>query len=562
MLGLMLGGLIIAQARALANIINQVFLQAATLGTAIAVNAFLFRQVAFTGVVLPVMLPRERYLLTFCIFGIFLCGVIIFRVLSEQKYAEQSQRETEVTLRAITDSANDAIVMVNADSAVTFWNPAAEKIFGYRSNEAIGNELYALLAPSRHYDVYKSDFSRFQESGEGAAIDRTIELTALRKDGVEIPIELSLSALNLKGIWHAVGVIRDITERKKSDEALRMHQEQLENLVMERTVELNASNELLRKEITDHTRTEEELYRSESFLNTIFDSFRDPFSIVDRDYTLIKFNDAYARATGKRVRDLFGKRCFEVLKGRDSICDDCIVEKTFQSKDSCVKEKLQAMPGGADAWIEIFTYPIFDQNHNVSHVVEYSRDITERKKGEEEKKALIQNLNHLSTTDGLTGLLNRRALNDILRHEIDRACRYNTELSLIICDIDKFKTINDSYGHTAGDRALQLVAETLKNALRRADIPGRYGGDEFMVILPETPLSGAKSLAEKIRFAVYEQTLELPGNNRVRLSLSLGVASCCSSEDSLDTLVALADAALYSAKQSGRNRVSVTQQSA
>ena len=179
----------------------------------------------------------------------------------------------------------------------------------------------------------------------------------------------------------------------------------------------------------------------------------------------------------------------------------------------------------------------------------------------EEKKELIKNLNHLSTTDSLTGLLNRRALNDILRHEIDRACRYDTDLSLIICDIDRFKAINDTYGHTAGDQALRTVAETLKNALRRADIPGRYGGDEFMVILPETPLAGAKSLAEKIRVAVHEQTLELPGNNRVRLSLSLGVASCCSPHDNIDTFVTLADTALYSAKQSGRNRVSVLQQS-
>lgn len=548
------------------NVNNTIILVAAMAGLSLLAGYTtadaLFWQNEVTGAALPVMLPRERYFLSFCIIGIFLCGVIIFRVLSEQKYAEQSQRETEVTLRAVTDAANEAIVMVNAGSTVTFWNPAAEKIFGYRSSEAIGNELHALLAPPRYHDAYKSGFSRFQESGEGAAIGRTIELTALRKDGVEIPIELSLSALNLKGIWHAVGVIRDITERKKSDETLRMHREQLENLVLERTRELNATNELLRKEITDHTRTEEELYRSESFLNTIFDSFREPFSIVDRDYTIIKFNDAFARAKGKRVRDLFGKRCYEVLRGRDSVCDDCIVEKTFQSKDPCTKEKLRTRPDGAEAWSEIFTYPIFDQNHNVSHVVEYSRDITARKKGEDEKKELIRNLNLLSTTDGLTGLLNRRALNDILRHEIDRASRYNTDLSLIICDIDMFKAINDSYGHTAGDRALQLVAETLKSALRKADIPGRYGGDEFMVILPETPLSGAQSLAEKIRFAVFERALALPGNNGVRLSLSLGVSSRCSPLDDLDTLVALADTALYSAKQSGRNRVSVMQPSA
>ena len=206
--------------------------------------------------------------------------------------------------------------------------------------------------------------------------------------------------------------------------------------------------------------------------------------------------------------DLFGKKCYEALHGRNSVCEDCVIVKTFQSKDPCAKEKQITQPNGTEMWIEIYTYPILDQQRNVTHVVEYTRDITDRKKSEEEKKELIENLNHLSTTDSLTGLCNRRALTEMLQYEIDRAQRYDTDLSLILCDLDRFKSINDTYGHAAGDDALQAVSEALKISLRKTDILGRYGGDEFMIVLPETSLAGAKMLAEKVRLAVSE--IEFP----------------------------------------------------
>lgn len=349
---------------------------------------------------------------------------------------------------------------------------------------------------------------------------------------------------------------RNRTERSKLAEESRAHREQLEKQVEERTEEISAVNELLHKEIQDRSRTEEELCRSESFLSTIFDSFHDPLSIVDREYRMVKFNDAYLRARNMQPKDLFSKRCYEALYKRNTICEDCVVEKTFQSADPCAKEKQVVHPNGTGTWLEIYTYPIFDQNRTVTHVIQYARDITDRKKAEEEKKQLITKLNHLSTTDSLTGLLNRRALTDTLHHEIDRAQRYDSDLSLILCDVDKFKKINDTYGHAAGDKALQAVAEFLHKNLRRADILGRYGGDEFMIILPETSLDGAKNLAEKIRVFTSGSDVALMGKNRIRITLSIGVASCCTPSDDIDTLVSLADTALYTSKEGGRNRVS------
>lgn len=500
---------------------------------------------------------RELLSRLFIICCIFLAGVILSRTRLKRNRALDELSEHRETLCTITNAARDAILVMDENGNISFWNRAAERIFGYSAHEAIGKNMHELVAPKRFLNAYQEGFSKFAATGEGPAIGRTIELTARRKDGAEFPVELSLAALQLKEKWHAVGVLRDISERKKTEEELRNHRERLELLVAERTEELNSVNELLRNEIADRARTEEALERSESFLNSIFDSFHDPFSIIDTQFRIVRFNNAYAAMRNRMPKDLFGKQCYETLYGRSEVCEECIIHKTFQSKDPCAKEKKIVLPDGTESWFEIYTYPIFGQGDRVTHVIQYARDITTRKKEEEEKKELIKTLNHLSTTDALTGLANRRALNEKLLHEIDRAIRYDDNLSLILCDVDKFKHINDTYGHTIGDKALKAVAEKLSNTLRKADIIGRYGGDEFMIILPSTTLDGAKTLAEKIRAAVTELSIETPYKSSVKLSVSIGVASCCTPMENIDTLVALADTALYTSKEAGRNRVTV-----
>lgn len=498
------------------------------------------------------------YFPVFPVLVVAVYGILIARMVVGHDPAGNALKDSVETLRIITDAAKDAIVLMDDDGNISFWNPAAEAIFGYGANEALGKELHLLLVPRRFQKDYRNGFIHFQKTGQGAAVNRTLELVARKKNGEEIPVELSLSALQLNGKWHAAGIMRDISERKKSEAHLRMHHEQLACLVEDRTKELERVNERLSREVGDRTRTAEELRTSERFLGTVFDSIHDPFSIIDRECRIVRINEVYARMKNKAAADLINQPCPEKQqRGGNGVCRDCVVDKTFKSTDPCAREKLVALADGSDLWMEIYTYPIFDEGGSVTHVIEYARDITDRKKMETEKNRLIQELNYLSTTDALTDLFNRRALNEILGHEIDRANRYGSDLSLIICDIDWFKQINDTYGHRAGDLAIQAVTASLKTSIRKADIVGRYGGDEFMIVLPETHLAGAKLIAEKIRSAVENIRLELPGGKVIRLSTSIGVAGCCEPGEDIDTIVARADAALYASKDAGRNRVTV-----
>jgi two-component system cell cycle response regulator len=160
-----------------------------------------------------------------------------------------------------------------------------------------------------------------------------------------------------------------------------------------------------------------------------------------------------------------------------------------------------------------------------------------------------------ATTDRLTGIPNRPAIIGALFTEVERSVRYRRPLSVAFADIDHFKTINDTYGHEAGDAVLQGVAASLRRNLRASDRVGRYGGEEFMVLLPETGVEDAAVLADKLRLIVAGERHLLPDGSEVSVTISLGVTGGAGDRLSVDALVREADAAMYSAKALGRDQV-------
>jgi len=175
------------------------------------------------------------------------------------------------------------------------------------------------------------------------------------------------------------------------------------------------------------------------------------------------------------------------------------------------------------------------------------QDITERRRMEDE-------LRWLATTDALTGLPNRRHFLDLAQSERQRAVRHGHELSLLMVDVDYFKSINDTYGHGVGDEVLRALAGMISDSLREEELVGRLGGEEFAVLLPETGLEGALDAAGRLR----EQVSRAPvatGQGDLNVTVSIGVSDWREAEEPVESLLIRADEALYAAKNEGRDRV-------
>lgn len=157
--------------------------------------------------------------------------------------------------------------------------------------------------------------------------------------------------------------------------------------------------------------------------------------------------------------------------------------------------------------------------------------------------------------DGLTGIFNRKGFIDLLYQEIERSRRYNHFLSLLMIDLDFFKEVNDTYGHPAGDSVLKAASDIIQKQLRKMDTIGRYGGDEFIVLLPETNIEQAYKLAKRIHRSVSDSTIRLDPEASIDFTISVGLSSFPHDADSSEALISLADQALYAAKKKGRNRV-------
>lgn len=209
------------------------------------------------------------------------------------------------------------------------------------------------------------------------------------------------------------------------------------------------------------------------------------------------------------------------------------------------------MPGlGRRLYLALDAGPIYDDHGTLVAVVETVRDITTQ---HEQQRILAS----LAAKDSLTGLANRRTFDETLAAEVRRASRAGSPLSLLMIDVDCFKSFNDTYGHHHGDDCLRTVAATIQGAVKRAgDTAARYGGEEFSVILPDTDQNGAEIIAERIRRAVESLALEHRASTVGGVvTISLGAATAA--RDGLDAgeLIKTADASLYGSKRSGRNRV-------
>lgn len=243
---------------------------------------------------------------------------------------------------------------------------------------------------------------------------------------------------------------------------------------------------------------------------------------------------------------------------RDWVVDFC-VSQSRQGTDH--EADYRALTRDGDyVWIRDVVHVVRDAEGEVEALVGFMFDISERKASEEKLVRLQRELEAYSYQDGLTGVANRRRLDDYLAQAWEEARRNTQPLSLIMIDIDHFKEYNDHYGHLAGDEALKRVAEALSRvATRPRDAFARFGGEEFMWVLPETPADAARQLAERCRREIFKLQLPHAASPQGCLTVSQGVATRIPAfGDSLPSLLEQVDRQLYRAKQGGRNRFSAS----
>jgi diguanylate cyclase (GGDEF)-like protein/PAS domain S-box-containing protein len=270
-----------------------------------------------------------------------------------------------------------------------------------------------------------------------------------------------------------------------------------------------------------------------------FDLSHDMLCTMDMDGRCIEVNGAWQRSLGYSPAEMRGKRMLEFTHPDDHAHATEEAMRVFAGGDSDALDTRVRAKDGSWRWLR--TSSVFEPEEQL--VYARSSDVTERKTNQEEREALIEEVQLLARSDALTGLPNRRTLDDQLPREMARALRGGSPLCLAIIDIDHFKTYNDTYGHLAGDRVLCECAGAWDSELRGEDTILRFGGEEFLIVLPDCEPTDAAEIVERLRAAT-------PSGQ----TCSAGLAQWRPGE-SVDDLVARADNALYRAKEAGRDRL-------
>jgi diguanylate cyclase (GGDEF)-like protein/PAS domain S-box-containing protein len=415
----------------------------------------------------------------------------------------------EASYGGLLEATPDALVVVNADGEIVLSNVQAEKQFGYRSTELLGQPATSIIPEGfvgqhMHGAREPSDALTQQTSGG-------IELQGRRKDGSTFPVELRLTSAGMEGTLLTAS-IRDITARKR------------------------AEANLLQKS--------EELNRAQTTLNCIGDAI----VYTDLMANITFLNPVAAKMTGWSLQEAPGRRLAEVFRIVAPASDDGVNAADF----AILHQRVAPLPtrcvlvrrDGFETQIEISVAPIHDCQGQVTGAVTVFRDTSA-------VQAMAQQMAHAATHDFLTGLPNLMLLSDRIGQAIQVERRSKKRVAVLFLDLDGFKYINDSLGHPIGDRLLQSVAKRLVNCVRSSDTVSRQGGDEFVVLLSGVPgLEDAADMARRLLRAVKGG--HSVDEHDLHITTSIGVSVFPDDGNDAESLIKNADTAMYQAKENGR----------
>lgn len=331
------------------------------------------------------------------------------------------------------------------------------------------------------------------------------------------------------------------------------------------------------RDITERKLVEDELNESKRLFHQLIESLPQNIYAKDLEGRFIFANRRYCALQGKLPEEIVGKT-------DDDLHPPDLAEK-YRADDRYVLETGETIEleeehepsGGKKIFVQVIKTPIVDSKGQIAGTLGIFWDITDRKRAEMDLRNAREQLetahrelqksftreHHLAHRDELTGINNRRSLLEYAEREFNISIRYGPRLSVIMFDVDNFKHINDSYGHPVGDQVLESLAKTVCAELRITDIIGRYGGDEFVVLVPQTSAHEALVLAERIRTSAASMIVETE-RGQLHITLSMGIAQTIrprahkhGQSDTLKDLFRRVDRALYAAKQAGKNCIRI-----
>jgi diguanylate cyclase (GGDEF)-like protein/PAS domain S-box-containing protein len=448
-------------------------------------------------------------------------GIVVFLDITERKGTEQTLRLSELDLKEAQSIAHIGSWKWDIHSGEVSWSDEMFRIFGIDKNShtgRLGNVAQKAMHPDDLYIVMPDNAVNIANA--------PFEYRIIRPDGtirlIRAKAANTIFGQNAKPIF-MVGIAQDITESRLAEDALREANAYLENLV--------------------------------NYANA-------PIIVWDPQFRITRFNHAFEFLTGRSEAEVLGQSLEILFPPALSGNAMAQIHKTRTGERWETVEIEILHRDGSPRTVLWNSATLFTPDGQMPiATIAQGHNITARKEAEENVRVLNIELERLSLTDYLTHLFNRRYFMQHGVEEFKRAQRYHQPLALIMLDIDEFKKVNDTYGHEAGDSALQQVAQVLKSSVREIDILGRLGGDEFVVLLPNTAQPDAALLGERIRQSIANSHFSTPGDGLIRsITVSVGVAAYSDEMSGINDLLRNADAALYQAKNNGRNSVGIYQE--
>jgi diguanylate cyclase (GGDEF)-like protein/PAS domain S-box-containing protein len=466
--------------------------------------------------------------------------------------AEEALRASEERYRELFENANDMVYTIDLAGNITSLNKAAERITGYARADALQMKFAQFVAPD-----YLETARRMMELQESAA---TYELEIITRDGQRVALEISTHIIARDGQAVGVqGIARDITERKKTEDALQQAKQNLEAWVRE--LEQRTREMTLLSEMGDMLRaclTMEEAYSViVRVAQQIFPAQAGALYVISSARNLVE-SVAIWGDESLVERAFSPDQCWALRRGRVHWVEDSSLGLLCRHLPHPAPEGYLCVPMMAQSEALGVLYLTQPPDSRLTEAKQrLAVTMAEHIAMALSNLKLHETLRSQSIRDPLTGLFNRRFMEESLALELRRAVRNQRPLGVIMLDLDRFKHFNDTYGHDAGDTLLRELGTLLQTNIRGEDIACRYGGEEFTLILPEGNAEVTHQRAEALREAIKRMDISHRGRPLGRLTASMGVAIFPEHGRSGEALLQAADVSLYQSKDAGGDKVTL-----